>query len=134
VDLLGAEVFDAVECHQVATLEAELLENLGSVQLTEDVIEEGADVVRVNVVEDDSHLRIAGDALETKDRAEVVIQGASLEGEQRRILEGKQGESSHQGVGQSEVRFAALVGDSAEPLAGELDECVKMEMATRTRE
>jgi len=134
VDLLGAEVFDAVECHQVATLEAELLENLGSVQLAEDVIEEGADVVRVNVVEDDPHLRIAGDALETKDRAEVVIQGASLEGEQRRILEGKQSEASHQGVGQSKVGLPPWVGDSAEPLSCELDECVKVEMATRPRE
>jgi hypothetical protein len=103
VDLVGAEVFDAIEGHQVAAIEEDiLLQHLAALELAEDVLEDGAELVGMNVVEDLAHLGVAGDAVQAEDRTEVVVEGTGTEGKERGILEGKEGEAGQQGVGQGE--------------------------------
>ena len=63
----------------------------------------------MNVVEDLAHLSVAGDAVQAEDRTEVVVEGTGTEGEERGILEGKEGEAGQQGVGQGERRAATLL-------------------------
>jgi len=82
VNLLGAEVFDAVEGHQVAAIEEDiLLQDLTALKLAEEVLEDGAELVGMNVVEDLAHLGVTGDALQAEDRTEVMVEGTATEGE-----------------------------------------------------
>jgi hypothetical protein len=129
MDLLGAEVFDPVQGNQVmAVKEDVVLKDLAALQLTEDGLEEGAKPQWVNVVENLAQLSVAGNGLEAKDRAEVVIQRAATEGEQGRVLEGVQGKASHQGVGQREVRTTAMVGNLIKGLPSQSYQSVKVEV------
>src|SRR3712207_9195962 len=67
VDLLGAEVLDAVQGHQVtAPQEDVVLQDLAALHLPEQVREHGAEVVRIKSVEDFPHLGVAGDGLDRK--------------------------------------------------------------------
>ena len=130
VNLLGAEVFDAIEGHQVAAIEGDiLLQDLTALKLAEDVLVDGAELVGMNVVEDLTHLGVAGDAVQAEDRTEVVVEGTAAGGEERGILEGKEGEAGQQGVGQGERRAAPLPRESLEPLADTLDQGVEVKMA-----
>jgi hypothetical protein len=105
VNLIRAEILDAVECDQVTTLEENILfEDLGSLELSEDICEGGADGLGGNLVEDGAHVGVAGDGLKAKDRAEIVIEGSPTESEEGGILEAEDGKASHQGVGQGEDR------------------------------
>ena len=63
----------------------------------------------MNLVEDLAHLGVAGDVVQAEDRAKVVVEGTAAEGEERGILEGKEGEAGQQGVGQGEGRAATLL-------------------------
>jgi hypothetical protein len=102
--------------------------DLAALRLAEDVLEQGSDLVGVNLVEDLAHLGVAGDGHKAKDSAEVVVQRATLEGEQRRVLEGEQGKTGHQGVGQREGGTATLVWDLLKALASQLYQSVKVEV------
>jgi hypothetical protein len=133
VDLVGPEVFDAVQRHQVTAFEEDIrLEDLAALQLAEDIPEGRAEAVGVDVVEDGPHLGIAGDGLKAEDAAEVVIDGPMHEGEQGRVLEGEQGQTGHQGVGQGEVGIPAWLRESLEALADEADQGIKVEVAALT--
>jgi hypothetical protein len=130
VDLLGPEVFDAVQGHQVTAFEEDIpLQDLATLQLAEDILEDRAEAVGVNVVEDGPHLGIAGDGLKAEDSAEVVIDGAMHEGEQGRVLEGEQRQTGHQRVGRGEVRIAAWLREFLEALADEANEGIKVQVA-----
>src|SRR5262249_54000398 len=127
VDLLRAEVFDAVERHQVVAFKEDVvLQNLAPLQLAEDVGEQGAKQQRVDLVEDLAQLRVAGDGLQAEDAAQVVIDGPATEGEQGRVLEGEQGQSGQQGVGQGVVGLTALLGDLLEALPRQSHQSVKV--------
>jgi hypothetical protein len=105
VDLLRAEVFDAVEGHQVvAVKEGVLLQNLAALHLAKDILEGGTKPDRVHLVEDLAHLGVAGDALQAEDRMQIVVQSTATEGKQRGVLQGEDGEARHQGVGQGIAR------------------------------
>src|SRR5205085_2040675 len=68
VNLLGGEVFDAVESHQVTAFEEDiLLQDLTALYLAKDIFEDGTEVVGGNVVEDRAHLGVAGDGLQAED-------------------------------------------------------------------
>lgn len=130
MDLLGAEVFDAVEGDQVAAIEEDiLLQYLAALERAEDVLEKGAELVGVHLVEDLAYRGVAGDTLQAEDRAEVVVESTAAEGEEGGILEGKEGEAGHRGVGQGEGRAAALLREGLESLADTLDQGVKVKRA-----
>src|SRR5436189_2399159 len=133
VDLLGREVFDPIQGNQLTTFqEDKLLQDLAALQRAEEVLEGGADLVRGHLVEDGPYLSIAGDGLEAEDRAEVVIQGATLESEQGGVLQAEQRQASHQGIGQSEGGAAPLLGQFLETTVGEGDQGIKVEVTTQT--
>jgi len=47
--------------------------------------------------------------LQTKDRTEIVILGATLEGEKRGVFETEEGQTGDQGVVQSKIGAATLL-------------------------
>ncbi len=133
VDLVGAEVFDAVQANQVtAAQKDERLEDLAPLELAEDVSEGRAELDGVHVIEDAAHLRVAGEGLQAKDAVQVVIEGAPGEGQQGRVLEGEQGQSGHQGIGQGEGGATALLREFGEALAEALDQGVEVEVPALT--
>ena len=134
VDLGGAKVFDPIQGHQVTALEEDiLLQDLAPLQLAEEVLEDGAEVVGIDLIQDGAHLGVAGDGLQAKDRLEVVIQRPALEGEQGGILEGEEGQPGHQGVGQGKGGATALLREFLETTPDEGDQGIKMQVAAQTR-
>src|SRR5262249_23769395 len=132
VELGGREVLHAIQGDQVVQIKEKVIfQDLAPLQRRKDVSEQGTHVVGVNLVEDGSHLRVAGNVVKSKDTAEVVIQATALEGEQGRILEAEHGQTSHQGVGASKFWATTLLGKLVEALAGAVDQGVKMEVPTQ---
>lgn len=129
VDLVGAKVFNAVQAYQVTTVQKdERLEELAWLQQAADISESRAELEGIHVVQDATHLGVAGEGLETEDTVEVVIEGAVGEGQQRRILEGEQGQSGHQGIGPGEGGITAWLRKFGEALAEALDQGVEVEL------
>ena len=57
MDLLGTEVFDAVQGNEITTIEVDIVfENLGALELPEDVFEQRAELLGIDLVEDGPHL------------------------------------------------------------------------------
>src|ERR1700722_4296369 len=132
-NLGGAEVFHAVEGHQVTAFHEDIIfQNLAALELAKDVLESGTEFFGGNLVEDLTHLGVAGNARQAEDRMEVVVQRAATEGQQRGILQGKDSEAGHQGVGQGKRRAATLLRKGLEALANTLDQGVEVQMAAWT--
>jgi hypothetical protein len=131
VDLPGGEVFYPIQGDEITTFEEGIfLQNLTALQLPEDVLEQRTELTRLDLIEDSTHLGVAWDGFQAEDRAEVVIQCSALKGQQGRILEGKQGQSSHQGVSQSERRAAPLLGKFLHTAADQFHQRIKVEVTT----
>ena len=86
----------------------EAFQHLAALQATEDLAERGPQVRGIEKIQDVSHLRVAGDAVDPIDGAEVVIGvvAAVVEGQQGWVLEREHGKGRHQGIGQGDFNLA----------------------------
>ena len=101
MDLGGGEIGGAVQRQQVMAVPIdEAFEHLAALQATEDLAERGPQVRGIDRIQDVPHLRVAGDAVDPIDGAEVVVGvvAAVVEGQQGRVFEREHGEGRHQGV------------------------------------
>ena len=90
MDLGGGEIGGAVQRQQVMAVQIdEAFEHLAALQATADLAERGPQVRGIERIEDVPHLRVAGDAVDPIDGAEVVlgVVAAVVEGQQGRVLE-----------------------------------------------
>ena len=90
MDLGGGEIGGAVQRQQVMAVQIdEAFKHLAALQATEDLAERGPQVRGIDRIQDVPHLRVAGDAVDPIDGAEVVIGvvAAVVEGQQGRVLE-----------------------------------------------
>ena len=90
MDLGGGEIRGAVQRQQVIAVQIdEAFKHLAALQATEDLAERGPQVRGIERIQDVPHLRVAGDAVDPIDGAEVVIGvvAAVVEGQQGRVLE-----------------------------------------------
>src|SRR5208337_3048125 len=109
MDLGGGEIGGAVQRQQVMAVQIdEAFEHLAALQATEDLAERGPQVRGIDRIQDVPHLRVAGDAVDPIDGAEVVIEvvAAVVEGQQGRVLEREHGKGRHQGIGQGDFDLA----------------------------
>ena len=109
MDLGGGEIRGAVQRQQVMAVQIdEAFEHLAALQATEDLAERGPQVRGIDRIQDVPHLRVAGDAVDPIDGAEVVIGvvAAVVEGQQGRVLEREHGKGRHQGIGQGDFNLA----------------------------
>ena len=94
--------------------------HLAALQATEDLAERGPQVRGIDRIQDVPHLRVAGDAVDPIDGAEVVlgVVAAVVEGQQGRVLEREHGKGRHQCIGQGDFNLAGpRVGKGAETAA-----------------
>ena len=93
MDLGGGEIGGAVQRQQVMAVQIdEAFEHLAALQATEDR-GRGPQVRGIDRVQEMPHLRVAGDAVDPIDGAEVVIGvvAAVVEGQQGRVIEREHG-------------------------------------------
>jgi len=122
VNLLGMEVFDPVQGDQVTAFQVDIIvQDLAALRHAEEVFEQGSNLLRADRVEEGPHLRIAGNGVQAKDGAEIVILGSALESKQGTVLETEEGQTGHQGIAQRELATAPRIGHILETAAGKLN-------------
>ena len=93
------------------------------------VVRGPAQVVGFDLIQNRPHLGVARKSVQAKDRAQVVIERPPLEGQQGRVLECKERQAGHQGIGQGKGRAPALFGELLETVTEKADERIEMEVA-----
>ena len=108
MDIGGGEIGGAVQRQQVMVVQIdEAFEHLAALQAPEDLAERGPQVRRIDRIQDVPHLRVAGDAVDPIEGAEVVlgVVAAVVEGQQGRVFEREHGKGRHQGIGQGDFNL-----------------------------
>ena len=101
MDIGGGEIGGADQRQQVMAVQIdEAFEHLAALQATEDLAERGPQVRGIDRIQDVPHLRVAGDAVDPIDGAEVVlgVVAAVVEGQQGWVFEREHREGRHQGI------------------------------------
>ena len=132
MDLGGGEIGRAVQGHQIVAVEREeAFQRLAALQAPEDRAERRPQVGGIDRIEDGPHLRVAGDALDPIEGAEVVVgvPAAVVEGQQGRVFEREHGEGRHQDVVQGDFHLRRpQVGKRSEMGAEQSEEAVGREI------
>ena len=94
------------------------LQGLAALQLAKHVVENRPQQVRLQRVEDLSHLRVARDLADAEQRLHVLIVATRVERQQRRVLEREHGQGRADRIGQRDGRFLMpMVGESPEGIS-----------------
>jgi len=102
MDLWGREILDAVQGQQIIAIQkAQLFQGLAAGQSGEDISEGGPELFGVDRIGDFSQASITGYVFHAEDHPQVlfVLLSSLVEGQQRRLLESKHGQSTHQRIG-----------------------------------
>ena len=71
---VGKEILRAIQCQKVALVEIAVgFQDFATLQFAEDVLEARTQFVGCDPIEKDTHLRVAGDAVDAIDGTEVVV-------------------------------------------------------------
>lgn len=120
MNLGGGEIGSTVQRQQVMTVQVdEAFQRFAALQTAEDVPEQRGQILGIDRIEDGPHLRVAGNAVDAIDRAEVIVGvlATLVEGQQGRVLQRKHGKARHQGVAQGDGRLLRTrVGEVVKPL------------------
>ena len=140
-DLLRGEVLRAVYAGNIAAVQdLVLFEMLPSLQGTEEVVEEGYDLFRVDLVESVFHLSIFRDGLYMEEGLQIIAVSlflhSPLELEKGGVLEEHHGKSAHADVVHRMrcLRLLAAVRNETETLREHLSQAGRSEMFLRMHE
>ena len=98
-------------------------ERFASLQLPKDALEHGTERLRRNRIEDLAQLRIARNAPNAADGAQIAVCPVLIKGEQRRRLKGKHGESRHERIGEGYLCLgSAMIMEVGEAGSNQLKE------------
>ena len=88
VNCLRSEVLRPVSEQEVGIVQkSELLERFAALDLSKHVSKGRSQGSRIHFVENDSHLRVAGNPIDVKQLLHVFIVASSVKGEQRRVFQ-----------------------------------------------
>jgi hypothetical protein len=131
-ELLGDEVGGPVARDEKATFQVDhVFQELASLGSAEDFIEGRAQSVGLYWIESGAHPGVTGRLLDAVDRSEIVLldDPSPIEGQQRRIFQGKHGETRHENIGKRNIRIAiAGVGDILEAFANTRKQRIGIQM------
>jgi hypothetical protein len=109
MDFWGREILGAIERQQIIAIQkAQIFQGLAADQSAEDISEGGPQLFGVDRIEDFSQARITGYVFHVEDHSQIllVLLSSLVEGQQRRILESEHGQSTHERIRQSDIRFS----------------------------
>src|SRR3954454_3515673 len=120
MDFLGAKVLDTVARQQVTALvEHKRLKDFATLEFPKDVRKAGTEPLGIDRVEEDAHLGVGRDMLDTVDGAQVVVFDPLLKSERGWLLQAKQSKAAHERIGQRDGGITqTTVGNGLKPLAG----------------
>src|SRR4029077_14532412 len=120
----------AIERQEIMAIkERHRFKRFAALQLPEDALEHETERLRRNRIEYLAHLRIARNAPDAVDGAQIALCPVLINGEQRRRLEGKHGESRHERIGEGNLCLGrAMIREVGEAGSNHLKERIGGEM------
>jgi hypothetical protein len=135
MDFWGREVLGTVEGQQIIAIQkAQIFQGLAADQSGEDISEGGSELFRVDRIEDFSQASITGYVFHAEDHPQIffVLLSSLVEGQQGRILQSENGQSTHQRIRQTDIRFSgSWIGDVLDGLTDVPEQGIGGKLLTR---